>query len=143
MNAKEALRKVLLDNAKIEYKLGELAQLRAMATKVTAVMGTEVVARSRDPHTMENAVEKIIAAQEEINRLIDAYVDHKTAMSEVIDTLDNPAHIQVLTGRYFRGKTLELLSGEMGYSYRHICNLHGDAIAAVDRIMEERANDNL
>lgn len=132
MNVKEELRQILVDDAKINYKLEELARLRARATKVTSAMSGEVVSRSRYPHTMENTVDKIIALQDEINGMIDAYIDKKNRYSAVIDSLDNPAHIQVLTGRYYDGKTLERLANEMGYCYRQICNFHGDALRAVE-----------
>ena len=139
MSAKEELRQILLDEAKINYKLEELVRLRSMATKVTSAMSDDVVSRSRYPYTMENAVDKIIHAQEELNGMIDALIEKKHYFSSIIDSMDNPAHIQVLTGRYYDGKTLERLSTEMGYSYRHICNIHGDALAAVDAKMKEKA----
>lgn len=141
MSAKEELRQILLDDAKISYKMEELERLKSMATKVTAAMGDEVVSRSRNPYTMENVVDKIIQAQEELNKMIDAFIDKKKFFSEIIDSLENPAHIRILTGRYYDGKTLETLSNEMCYSYRHICNIHGDALQAVEKIMKEKTQD--
>lgn len=138
MSAKEELRQILVDNAKINYKMEELERLKSMATKVTAAMGDEVVSRSRSPYTMENVVDKIIHAQDELNRMIDEFIDKKNYFSAIIDSLDNPAHIRILTGRYYDGKTLEKLSNEMCYSYRHICNIHGDALQAVEKRMKEK-----
>ena len=138
MSAKEELRQILLDDAKINYKTEELMRLRSIATKITSVMSDDVVSRSRYPYTMENAVDKIIHAQEELNEMIDAFIEKKNFFSSIIDSLDNPAHIRVLTGRYYDGKTLERLSTEMGYSYRHMCNIHGDALAAVELKIKEK-----
>ena len=143
MSAKEELRQILLDDAKIDYKMEELMRLRSRATKVTSVMSDEVVSRSRYPYTMENVVDKIIHAQEELNRMIDALIDKKNYYSSIIDSLDNPAHIRVLTGRYYDGKTLEKLSNEMGYTYRHICNIHGDALQAVEKKINEAEGEKI
>lgn len=135
------MRQILLDDAKINYKLEELERLRAMATKVTAAMGDEVVSRSRNQYTMENSVDKIIQAQEELNRMIDEFIDKKKFFSSIIDSLYKPVYIRILTGRYYDGKTLEKLSNEMCYSYRHICNIHGDALQAVDNKLKEREKE--
>ena len=71
MKAQEELQKILLDNAKIDSKLEELARMKSLATKVTSVMEGEAVSRTRNTDTMGDTVTKIIEMQEEINRMID------------------------------------------------------------------------
>lgn len=137
MKAQEELAKILLDNAKIESKLEELAHLNALATKVTATMDTEVVSRTRNTDTMADTIAKIIAMQEEINNLIDSYVDRKAYFSKIIDELNNPMQIRVLYGHYYSGKSFQLIADELGYSRRNICYIHGDALRAVDNIMKK------
>ena len=137
MKAHEELKQILLDDAKINSKLEELARLKSLATKVTSVMEGETVSRSRNLDTLGDAVARIIVMQEEINTLIDAYVDRKAYSSKIIDELTNPLQIRVLYGHYFHGKSFQLLADEIGYSRRNICYIHGDALRAVENAVQK------
>lgn len=137
MKAHEELKQILLDDAKINSKLEELARLKSLATKVTSVMEGETVSRSRNLDTLGEAVARIIVMQEEINALIDSYVDRKAYYSKIIDGLTNPLQIRVLYGHYFHGKSFQLLADEIGYSRRNICYIHGDALRAVENAVQK------
>lgn len=135
MKAQEELQKIMLYDAKINSKLEELARMKSLATKVTSVMEGEVVSRTRNTDTMGDTVTKIIEMQEEINRLIDLYVDKKAYFSNIIDSLRNPMQIRVLYGYYYHGKSFQKIANELGYSRRNIGYIHEDAIAAVEKII--------
>ena len=135
MKAQEELQEILLIDAKINSKLEELVQLNALATKVTAVMEGEVVSRTRNADTMGDTIAKIIEMQDEINRLIDSYVDRKTYFSKIIDSLNSAMQIRVLYGHYYHGKSFQKIADELGYSRRNICYIHGDALVAVEKII--------
>ena len=137
MKAQEELQQILLYDAKINSKLEELVRLKSLATKVTTAMEGEVVSRSRNPDTMGDTVVKIIEMQDEINRLIDVYVDKKNYFSKIIDSLQKPLYITVLYGHYFHGKPFKKLADELGYTKRNICYIHGDALVAVEKIMQD------
>ena len=137
MKAQEELSKILLDNAKIDSKLEELERLKALSTKVTAVMDGEVVSRTRNTDTMSDTVVKILEMQSEINRLIDSYADRKAYFSKIIDSLTSAMQIRVLYSHYYSGKSFQQIADELGYSRRNICYIHGDALRAVEKIMEE------
>lgn len=136
MKAQEELSKILIENAVIDSKLEELAHLNALATRVTAAMDSEVVSRTRNTDTMADTIAKIITMQDEINRLIDSYVDRKAHFSRIIDSLNSPTQIRVLYGHYYFGKSFQQIADEIGYSRRNICYIHGDALRAVEKIME-------
>ena len=137
MKVQEELSKILLDDAKIDSKLEELARLKALSTKVTSVMEGEAVSRTRNADTMADTVAKIIEMQDEINRLIDSYADRKAYFSKIIDSLNNPMQIRVLYSHYYSGKSFQQIADELGYSRRNICYIHGDALRAMERIMEK------
>ncbi len=44
----------------------------------------------------------------------------------------------VLHRRYIQGQTFELIAVEMSYSWRHTIRLHGEALAAVDKILRRK-----
>lgn len=137
MKAQEELSKILLDDAKIDSKLEELARLNALATKVTVVMEGEVVSRTRNSDTMGDTIAKIIAMQEEINTLIDSYADRKAYFSKIIDSLNNAMQIRVLYGHYYVGKSFQQIADELGYSRRNICYIHGDALRSVENLLQK------
>ena len=141
MKAQEELQKILLDNAKIDTKIEELARLKSLATKVTAVMEGEVVSRTRNSDTMADTIAKIIEMQEQVNRLIDSYADRKMCLSKIIDGLNNPMQIRVLYGYYFAGKSFQRIADELGYSRRNICYIHGDALLAVENAMQKEKSE--
>ena len=135
MKAQEELQKILIDDAKINSKIEELARLKSLATKVTTVMEGEVVSRTRNPDTMGDTIMKIIEMQDEINSLIDSYIDRKAYFSKIIDSLPKPEWISVLYGHYYHGKSFQKLADEMGYTRRNVCYIHGDALVAVEKMM--------
>lgn len=135
MKAQEELRKIMLYDAKINSKIEELARLQSLATKVTAVMEAEAVSRTRNLDTMGDTVAKIMEMQDEINQLIDLYVDQKNYFSRIIDSLQKPEQISVLYGHYYNGKSFQRLADELGYTRRNICYIHGVALQSVEKIM--------
>lgn len=137
MKAHEELKQILLDDAKINSKLEELARLKSLATKVTSVMEGETVSRSRNLDTLGEAVARIIVMQEEINALIDSYVDRKAYYSKIIDGLNNAAQIRVLYGHYYSGKSFQQIADELGYTRRNICYIHGDALRTVEQMIAD------
>lgn len=136
MKAQEELSKILLDDAKIDSKLEELARLKALSTKATSVMEGEAVSRTRNTDTMGDTIAKIIEMENEVNRLIDSYADRKAYFSRIIDSLNSAAQIRVLYGHYYSGKSFQQIADELGYSRRNICYIHGDALRAVEKLME-------
>lgn len=135
MKVQEELQKILLYDAKINSKLEELMVLKSLATKVTSVMEGEAVSRTRNLDTMGDTIAKIADMQDEINNLIDLYVDKKAYFSRIIDSLQNPMQIRVLYGHYFHGKSFQKIADELGYTRRNICYIHGDALVAVEKII--------
>ena len=131
----EELQKILLDDAKIDSKLEELERLKALTTKVTAAMEGETVSRTRNTDTMAEAIIKIIELQDEINRLVDSYVDRKAFYAAAIDQLHNHRHIRVLYSYYFQGKTSQQIADEMGYSRRNVDYLRENALKALQKVV--------
>ena len=125
----------MLYDAKINSKLEELERLKSLATKVTSVMDGEVVSHTRNTDSIGDTIAKIIEMQNEINNLIDLYVDKKTYLSRIIDSLQKPEQIKVLYGHYFQGKSFDDIAHDLGYTRRNICYIHGAALQEVESIV--------
>lgn len=52
-----------------------------------------------------------------------------------IERLSNDTHRILLFKRYVEYKTFEEISVEMGYVYNYTCNLHGDALSELSKVL--------
>lgn len=135
--AKNYLQKIKLYDVQINSKIEELAKLRAMTTKITPTLSGDVVSGTRNQDKLGDAIARIIELEDEIDRRIDALCDLKRNAMELLDKLQNPNHFEILDKRYFQFKSLEQISVDMGYSYRNICYIHGKALQAMTKVMNE------
>ena len=130
---------VKLCDAHINNKLEELAQLKALATKVTSTLKQDAVSGGSFGDKVGDVVSRIVDMQNEINAAIDEYVDKKKEVKRIIEQVTNPDQLNVLLKCYILHESLEQVACEMGYSYRNICYIHGRALQAVAAVMEEEA----
>lgn len=52
-----------------------------------------------------------------------------------IEKLSNDLHRNILFKRYVEEKTFEQISVEMGYTYNYTCNIHGDALNELTKVL--------
>lgn len=52
-----------------------------------------------------------------------------------IERLSNDTHRNVLFKRYVECKSFEQISVEMGYVYNYTCNIHGDALNELSKVL--------
>lgn len=128
MTAKEYLNQAYWLDRRIDSKLEQLSALRDTATKTTAVMDSEVVSHTRNVHSLQDVIAKIIDIQEEINGDIDALVDLKRDIMRTIKGVADPEGQTVLELRYLCFKRWEEISVIMNYSVRRIYQIHDAAM---------------
>ena len=131
MTAKEYLNQAYWLDRRINSKLEQLSSLRDMATKTTSIMSDDVVSRTRNVHSMQDVIAKIIDMQAEINADIDRLVDLKSEIMHVIKAVRNPEHQTLLELRYLCFKSWEYVAEQMGYNVRHIYRLHDEAVEQI------------
>ena len=131
MTAKEYLNQAYWLDRRIDSKLEQLSALRDTATKTTAVMDGEVVSHTRNVHSLQDVIAKIIDMQEEINGDIDALVDLKRDIMRTIKGIENPEYQTLLELRYLCFKRWEEISVVMNYNLRHIYRLHDEALEKI------------
>ena len=52
-----------------------------------------------------------------------------------IEKISNETHRDILYKRYVDDKSFEQISVEMGYVYNYTCNLHGDALKELSKVL--------
>lgn len=131
--AKQYLQKIRKLDRMIEQRIKERDSLRQFD-------GVGAIAYDSDPvqtspkasAPFESTVEKLIALEEELDRLIDEYVTLKDKIISEIHGLNNTVYITLLHKRYVEYKSLEVIAVEMHYSYERVRHLHGYALRAFE-----------
>ena len=128
METKEYLQQIGRYDRLINNKLVELAQYRSMACSVSAVKNDERVQSSPSYDTMDKIVSKIEQMENEIDMLVDRYIDSKRIIISQIDSMSDEMTYQILFSRYVEQKTFEKMAIEMNYCYKQIIRRHGKAL---------------
>lgn len=128
MDTKEYLSQVWKIDKRIDYKLLELSRLRSMTTKVTASFSDMPRSATRNVHSLEEAISRLIDLEDEINNDIDEFVDLRNDIIKTIKSIDYPQHRLILEMRYIHNMSFERICEELEYSPTHIYRLHNEAL---------------
>lgn len=134
MNIKDILARHKTADSVINAKLEQLAELKALATKITPSVNPESRGSGNVSDRVGRTVAKIVDLEQEINEDIDRLVDIKQETMNLIDLLDDIVMRTVLERRYLLHETWEVIAEKMGYSCRHITRLHTEALAELERL---------
>ena len=125
-------------------KLDELINAKLAERQRLIEIATDISPREIDgmPHSntgsvsqkMQNAVINLVMLANEINRLVDRYVDHK---QEVVKSLEELSAVQygVLHRYYIRYMTLEQIAEDMGYSVRQIMRIKKKSLQNLEDVI--------
>lgn len=140
MRAKDYLKQLQKLDKLIENKLAEKEQWRAIATSTTQQMTPDRVQSSPNQQKMADAVCRIIEIEAEIDACIDRLVDTK---KEVINTLErlNPTEYDLLHKVYVQYFTFDDVAIKNNKSYSWVTTVHGKALKNVQRMLDERKNN--
>lgn len=121
----------------IQNKLSEISQLKHMATSITIEPKEVNVQVSVDKDRMGNAVAKLVDLENETDKLVDDYIDKRKHIIEQIDSIKDTNMYHVLSERYIAKKDLSVIAVEMGYSFKQVCRIHGNALAEFESMYGE------
>ncbi|NFL36803.1 DUF1492 domain-containing protein [Clostridium botulinum] len=135
MTAKEYLSQAYRIDQRINSKLEQIVSLRALATKATSTLSDMPPSGTRNIHSMEDTIAKMVDLENEINVDIDALVNIKQEVVTTIKKVDNQEYQTLLELRYLCFKSWEQIAMELGYDLRWIYRLHQRALAVVKDII--------
>ena len=124
MTAKEYLGQAYRLDQRITSKLQQIDSLRSLTRKVTASYDGEVVSRTRNVHSLEDAIIRLMEAEEEINRQVDELIHLKIDIGETINKVRNESYRLILEKRYLCFLPWDQIASEMHYSRRWVLNKH-------------------
>lgn len=132
MTAKEYLSQLRLLDIKINQKIKEAEELKALAFNAGALSaeGEKVQTSLSGSSRQCDMIEKYVDLQTEIDSEIDKYVDLKHKIINEIHQLSDSRYVDILHKRYVDGEKFEKISVDMNYDYKWTCKLHGKALLA-------------
>ena len=139
MNIKDFLARHRTADIEINVKLDQLAELKALATKITPSSNYEGRGSGNYSDKVGRTVAKIVDLEQEINEAIDRLVDIKREIEDLINLLEDSVMRTILERRYLLHENWEVIAEKMGYSCRHITRLHTEALAELERIKNAAA----
>lgn len=138
MNKAQAfLEKIEIYDTLIENKMLQIKKLDDQQLQITATMKEDIVAFSGSQDKLGDAVSKFIVFENQLYAEIDYYLERMDDATKMIDRLKDPNHIKVLHKRYVLYRTFEQIAEDMNFCLRQIHNIHGRALQAFERIMEQ------
>ena len=137
MNAKDYLLQIQKLDKLIENKLQEVAHWKEVATGTTVCSEGDRVQSSGSKQKMADAICRYMQMEDEINAAIDRLVDTKQEIIETIEMLSIDEY-DLLHKIYVQKKELYEAAMEMDRSYRWATSVHGRALANVQKILNER-----
>ncbi|MBQ9741311.1 MAG: hypothetical protein IJV91_10290 [Kiritimatiellae bacterium] len=136
--AQEYLEKIRKLDVQIDCMLTEKEQLKDMALRITPAMSASGGSSGGgNQDKLGGAVSRIVDKEKEIDQAVDTLICLKQEASSLLSRLDDPAHMKVLHERYIQYKSFESIAAQMSYTYRGICYLHGRALQAFGKVLEE------
>ena len=138
MTAKEYLGQAYRLDQRITSKLQQIDSLRSLTRKVTASYDGEVVSRTRNVHSLEDAIIRLMEAEEELNRQVDELIHLKIDIGETINKVRNESYRLILEKRYLCFLPWDQIASEMHYSRRWVLNKHERSLEVVDRLLAEK-----
>lgn len=140
MNAKDYLLQIQKLDKLIENKLQEVAHWKAVATGTTVCSEGDRVQSSGSKQKMADAICRYMQMEDEINAAIDRLVDTKQEIIETIEQLSTNEY-DLLHKIYVQGMEIYEAAIEMKRSYTWGTTVHGRALANVQKILNEREQD--
>ena len=107
---------------------------RAAAAKASAVLGGERVSRSRDVTANENAVIRLMEAEQE-------YGDLRSQVCSLLQRLDDPINAEILKLRYVEHKRMTDIVRKIHLSRSNAYYRHENALADLEDIFSKEISE--
>lgn len=135
MNVKKLLESHKIIDDKINTRLEEVAQLRALAERVTTRIeqySTHEVGTHSDK--VGKYAPRIVDLENRIDHDIDRLVNLKERIMDIASSLDDDTERIVIERHYILHESFTDIADKLCYSIRHITRIHTRAIANLEKI---------
>lgn len=139
MTAKEYLNQLEELRKKTKHKKQQLADAKKNRGIVTVQSDPEAGKvqtsfHGGDGKRTESQALRIVSLEEEVENKIIDYLELQNKIIDQIHDLKNVLHIEILYRRYVRNeKDFTKMAYDMGYCYKYVVNMHGEALVAFEK----------
>ncbi len=112
---------------------------RDAAEKASAVLGGECVSRSRDVTVHENAVIRLMEAEQEYAEAERQYSDLRNRVCSLLQRIDDPMNADILKLRYVEHKRMPAIAKELHLSRSSIYSRHEIALSELQGILQTQS----
>ncbi len=135
MTAKEHLQQIRILDTRINNKLVERFQLDCLRTNITSSLSSEPRGSGGVTDKVGNITAKLIDLEEQINRMVDEFVNQKQECISFIEKIPDPLLYTVLHKHYVQYKSLSEIAVEEAYSYQYMLEIHKKALKAYENLL--------
>ena len=139
MTADEFLKQIERADTLIDSKLSELYRLRCLATSVTVPTDREAVQTSGVSDKVGSIVAKIVDLENEIDDMIDGYIDTRNKCIRVIEMLTHSLEYKIIHMHYVQYKTYTEIEEELNYSHTWVMEVRREALKKIEKIINEKS----
>lgn len=138
IKAEEFLDEVFSLNIKINAKQREIDILNSLLYKLNRELTPDKIQTSKEPDPMASTIVKLIDAREEINNMIDEYVDKLFEVREVIERVDDVKQYDLLHKHYIENMSWTQIAIEWDNSNTWVHEVKRNAFDSVQKILDGR-----
>ena len=136
MTAKEYLKQAKWIEVRIYIKQQQLQNIRELSTSVNAML-SGMPSGTRDVHSQEKLLAKIVDLEAEIKTEFKRLVDVKNDINEKLNRMQNNDYKLLLGLRYICNEQWDDICQKLCYSKRSVYRHHGLALKEFEKILHE------
>ena len=144
MKALEFLGRAAIAERKINTALRKVELYRSMAERITASMEGEVVSRTRNVSSGEDAIIRMVEAKETVKALTAEYQSIVDEITNMFMTLTVEYGATILFLKYLKNKSFREIGEEIYLGHSRVKMIHDDAILELDGLLkrEDKSGQN-
>ena len=135
MGVKEFLERAIHLDGLIDIQMAELDQYRRLSLKISSSRLEEHVSHSAPTEApYAKWVERIVDKEREMNDSIDRLLAAREEINSFIDGVSNPRWQRILHSRYIMGFSWSKIAQDMGCTVRHAQRIHQEILKNLDNV---------
>ena len=119
-----------------EWIRGRLEYIEEYKTSITNITSVISDMPRGSKQVQDSMAEKVVTLLDNVNELLTQIIKEQEKQKEILEQLDKVAqpYKLILEKEFIQGKSLVVVAGEMGYSYRDMCRKNGIALNKFEEI---------
>ena len=135
MKAKDYFDRIKGVERNIESAMSRVELLECMAERITVSLDGEVVSRSRNVHSQEDAIIRLAEARTELKQLNDTYSYLVSIITKKMGSLEDPEDEKLLRNHYLLHMSLTETAVKMHHAKAWAYRRHDQALEKLDAIL--------